>query len=667
MNFTKYIFVTVLLLSLAYNGFSQKTSKKMLKANEYFEAGEYLSAYELYDKLYLKAKTKSEKAEISYKAGVCNRNLYETNQSIKWFRRAILYKYQNPLSRLYIADAYKMNGKYEDAKEYYEEYKDLVPNDPRGQDGLTSCDLALEWLEAENRYRVVDIRYFNSKENDFAPAYARDSTEFYFTTTRESVTGDEKNKNSGENFADIFFVKKDKNGRWSEAVPAAGEINTEYDEGACSLTSNGKTMYFTSCQIVKDKDAGCQIYTSNFSDNKWSLPEHVKIFNDSSISVGHPSISPDELTLYFVADKPEVGAGLKDIWKITRKTRNSEWGSPQVLNNQVNTKGNELFPHMSEDGSLYFASDGHLGMGGLDIFKATPNKDDGWDVENMKYPINSPGNDFGLITNIDHEDGYLSSSRTVGRGDNIFYYYKQPLDITIVGIVYNDKNGIFISDAKITMEGSDGTLLTKNTNIEGKFSFKLNERTSYKLISEKKNFLKGKTRQTTKGITENTVIEVELYMMPIIGDIPLPNIQYDLNDTILREESKVALEELIEQLNDNPITIELMAHTDCRGDEKSNEILSRGRANSVVAYLIECGIDKERMVAKGYGETTPFVVDEYNAKKIPFLNEGDVLTEAFINALPKEQQEAAHQLNRRTEFKILSVDWGEKYIRFDDN
>ena len=665
MKHKKNILIILLLFISFSMGYSQ--SKKMIKANNYYEAGEYLTALELYEKLYSKAKTKSEKAEISFKSGICSQNLFDVNACIKWFRRAVLYKYQDPIANLHLANAFKMKGEYDDAKEFFAEYKDLVPNDPRGENGIISCDLSMEWLELENRYRIINIRKFNSKFDEYAPAYAGDSTELYFTTTRETVMGEEINSNSGSNFADIFYIMKDKKGKWSEPIPAEGEINNEFGQGSCSLTPDGRTMYYTNCVVLEGKEAGCRILVSHLSGTKWSAPEVVPVTKDTAISVGHPCISHDELTLFYVSDNPDRGVGQKDIWKIERKTKSSQWGAPQILGTEINTKYNELFPHVDVNGNLYFSSDGHIGMGGLDIFKATQTETGNYTVENLKYPINSPSNDFALIVNGNEKNGYLSSTRKSGYADDIFYYYMKPLDITLEGVVINEKNHAYIGDAEVTLEGSNGQQLKTKTKGDGTFSFKLDEQTDYLIKSIKENFLKGTANETTKGITENTLIEIEIFMIPTLDEIKIENIRYDLGDTLLREESKVALNELIEILNDNPITIELMAHTDYRGDDKSNQILSRGRANSVMAYLIEQEVDPKRLKTKGYGETKPLKVDGNTAEKYPFLNKGDVLTPEFIDALPtQEQREAAHQLNRRTEFRVLSADWGENYERFGD-
>jgi len=660
------IFIIIILLSSSVS-FSQ--NKKMEKANSYYEAGEYLEAIELYEKLYSKAKDKKEKAKISFNTGNCCRMMYDVNGSLKWYKRAIIYKYQNPISNLYLANSYKMKEEYEDAKEYYTNYKNLVPDDPRGEDGIISCDLAMKWLENPTRYKLREIRYFNTKYNDFAPAYAGDSTDIYFTSTREGTTGKEINKNSGESFADLFFIRKDKKGKWSEAVPAEGMINTPFDEGSCSLTPNGRTMYYTSCEVINGKDVGCKILKSSISEGKWGTPETIKIFSDTAISVGHPHITPNELTLFFVADHPERGIGGKDIWKMERKTKSANWNSPQILGSDVNTKYNELFPTTDLDGNLYFSSDGRIGMGGLDIFIAKPNENGTYEVENMKSPINSFANDFAIIFNPfdNKKNGYVTSSRESGKKDDIFYFYQKPLEIILKGYVRNKKNRAFMPGVEVKLDGSNGELLKTTTGDTGDFTFKLSEDTDYSFITTMKNYLKGKGEETTKGITVATTMNIEIFMEPALGDIKISNIEYALGDTTLSELSKVSLGELIELLEFNPITIELKAHTDYRGSDKDNLKLSQGRANSVVAFLIENGIDKNRLVPKGYGESSPVKIDSETAKTYPFLKQGDVLNPDFIDALEaKENKDICHQLNRRTEFKVLSSNWGETYTPFGE-
>lgn len=666
MNRIILILITTLIL---IPSISSAQSKKMIKANEYFDAGEYFEARELYLKLYPKAKLKEEKAEISYKIGMCSRQISDIQQSITWFKRAILYKYQDPLTNLYLADAYKMKGLYDEAKEYYANYKDLVPGDPRGDNGITSCDLSVEWLDNPTRYTIEDVSTLNSRQNDFAVSVGNDTNKVYFTSTRGSANGSDFNNNSGQNFADIFMSQKDTRGQWSQPVPVVGDLNGDFDDGSCCIEADGRTMYYTSCAVLDNANIGCKIFKSTFSDDKWNAAEQVQIFSDSSISTGHPFLSPDQLTMYFISDNPDGGFGGKDIWKMTRSSKTSDWGRPENLGSEINTEYDELFPSVDYNGNLYFSTDGRIGMGGLDIFIAKP-KTDGWEIENLKSPVNSSGNDFGIVFNPhDNSRGYFSSSRNLTKGDDLYSFYLRPIVVTLNGVVKNDANRGFLADVNVEITGSDGKLIRATTGPDGSFIAKLSAEVDYKIVTSKRTFLKATGSVSTKGIdVDGKVFDIELFMKPGVGDVTIPNIRYDVGDTTLRPESFVALDDLIEILEINPTAkIELRAHTDFRGSDASNLKLSQGRANSVVDYLVNNGIDKSRLVPKGLGETTPVTVDEQMTLTYDFLNEGDVLSESFILRLSNtDHQEICHQLNRRTEFRVLEIDWGDNYETFGD-
>lgn len=642
-------------------------NKKIQKANELLKSGEYYKAFELYTKIFPRLKDKTQKAEVSYNAGYCSRQLQNPQNAIIWFRKALMYKYQNPLVYLYLADAYLMREQYDNAKKYYQNYKDLVPNDIRGDNGIKSCDLAVEWQNKPSRYIVKPVVKINSKQNDFAPAMSNDTNKLFFTSTRPSGKGNDINSNSGQYFADIYYVVKDKKGYWSEPIPVKGAINSEFDEGSCTFDPDGNTMYFTYCPIYENKVAGCKIYKSTFSNEQWSTPEEVPIFSDTAISVGQPCITRDGLTMYFVSDNP-LGIGGKDIWMMKRNSKTSPWQKPVVLSSEINTKYDELYPSVDNEGNLYFSSNGRVGMGGFDIYKATKNGDN-WQVENLKYPINSSANDMGIVFNpSDNNSGYFSSSRVFMKGDDIYHFYLRPLKIKLQGYVMNDVNHAYIADADIELSGSDGSIKKIKTDFNGFFSLNLKENTDYSIVCTKHLFLKSVSTLSTKGVKEDgKVFETQIYLVPQGEKVKIPNIRYDFNDTTLREESKVALDELIDLLKVNPnVKIELRANTDYRGSEEYNKKLSQGRANSVVKYLVEHGINKNRLVPKGYGASDPLVVDKLTAQKYPFLKEGDVLTKDFILKLPEDEQEICNELNRRTEFKVLSTDFKDNYETFGD-
>ena len=644
---------------------SQAQNKKVDKALTYFNSGEYTKCQELLVKYFPKIKDKPTKGQAAFYIGECSRNLSDARNAERWYRKAVQAKYSNPLATLYLADALKMKGNYEDASIQYSNYHDLVPEDPRGEQGIKDCETSIKWINNPTRYVVWNARWLNDKESDYAPCFGTDSTEIYFTSAREASIGSVKNANSGTNYTDIFYSVKDKKGKWSVPVPVDGAVNTPFDEGSPFITSDGNTMFFTSCKNIKGQSLGCRIFFSQLEEGKWGNPEEVVLFRDSSISVGHPCLSPDGKTLYFSSDNP-AGLGGRDIWKSKREGKNS-WSTPENLGAQVNTKGNEVFPFASDDGSFYFSSDGRGGMGGLDIFRQFT-KDGKNQVVNMKYPINSSADDYGIHFFKTYKRGFFSSNREGSRSDDIWGFFLPPIQVSIEGIVKNEENMIAIEGAKVSMTSTNGTQLEGKSNGAGKFNFQLSENNDYMFITEKAGYLKGVGKETTRGLTDNTTLHIEILMTPLLNVIELENIEYDFNKATLREESKVSLDLLVDILNvNNTITIELRANTDFRGSDEANMELSQARAQSVVDYLILKGISPDRLQSKGMGESNPIKVSKKNAEKYPFLKEGDVLDEAFINKLENNQdKEICHQLNRRTEFVVLRTDYKESGIPFGE-
>lgn len=634
-------------------------NKKVDKALTYFNSGEYTKCSEMLVKLYPKTKDRPTKGKICFYLGECARKTSDPRNAERWYKKAVQAKYSNPLATLYLADALKMRGNYEDASATYSSYIDLVPDDKRGEQGVKDCETALQWEKKPTRYIVYPARWLNDKESDFAPAFGTDSTEIFFTSARESATGNERNANSGQYYTDIFYSKRDKKGKWSIPIPAEGAVNTNFDEGSPCISADGQTMYFTSCKNIKNQNLGCRIYTSTLLENAtWSAPEEVQLFQDTAVSVGHPCLSPDGRTLYFSSDAPG-GFGGRDIWKATREGKN-KWGEPQNLGGSINTQDDELYPFAAADGSFYFSSNGRGGLGGLDIFKHYT-KDGVTHTENMQVPINSAGDDFGITFFKKFQKGYFSSNREGSRGDDIYAFYLPPIEVSIEGVVKNEETTVVITDAEVKLTASDGTQLETKTNNAGTFNFKLTENLDYMFVTNKPGFLKGVGKETTKGLTENTVLHIEILMSPINQVIEIENIEYDFNKANLREESMVSLDKLVEVLNVNSnITIELRANTDFRGNDEANLKLSDERAKSVVNYLVSKGINPARLTSKGMGESNPVKVTKKIADKYPFLKEGDVLSEAFINNLTSNQdREICHQLNRRSEFAVISTDFKE--------
>jgi len=661
------------------------------------ESGEYNKAIPLYKKAYTKIrrKDKKKKPEIAFKIGDCYRRMNFNKDAETWFKRAIMGKYQVPLVYLYYGDMLRYNNNASDAMIQYQEYKKLMPDDPRANNALKSLTLFAEQQKKQSKYIIENLKAVNTRDGDFGVSYAKeDYTQIYFTSSRTAAKGDKISGVTGVEFTDLFQSRRDRKGVWSEPTPV-DTINSDYDDGSACFNSNHTTVIFTRCPKVKGAKYGCQLFTAQLQQESWSKPIQITLFQDSTVSVGHPTLSPDELKLYFAADKRD-GHG-KDIWVAKRNSKSDAWDAPVKLPKPINTQGDEMFPFCRFDTTLYFSSNNMEGLGGLDIYKASLKEDMSWEVTNLGYPMNSPQDDFGIIFESEREAGMFCSSRTGGvGGDDIYMFNVPPVLYTLVGIVKDIETGKPIQGATIKLEGSNGIINDEMSGNNGEFKFNLKGSTDYLITSTKTNFLKGKTKETTKGLEKNTELKVELlmrYVPPALTDnngnngsntfgnntngnntngggngadtsftIELENVYYDLNQWIPRKESYVSLDVLVEILKDNPsVTIELRSHTDFRGSDIDNDTLSQKRAQSVVDYLIVKGIDSERLYPRGYGETRPRMVDSETAKKYPFLKIGARLDATYINSMPDtEKKEICHLLNRRTEFMILRWDYESK-------
>jgi peptidoglycan-associated lipoprotein len=664
------ILSAVIISFFSLNGISQKKSIK--KADEAFNTGEYFIAYEILEKVYEKLTVKEEKAQISFKLGECSRIMMDEKKASRWYGRAVRYDIQYPVAWLYLANAQKMLGEYEQAKENYKKYQNLVPDDPRGKIGILSCEYAVEWINEPSRYVVTIEADINSTASDFCPSFGKSKSELYFTSTRESANGKDLSNITGQSFEDIFVATKDRKGKWSVPVPIEGNVNTPGAEGSAVIINEGAIMYFSVCKKTEKANMGCKIYKSGNNAGGWSDPELVVLKGDSTVSFGHPAVTEDELTLYFVSDSiPGVkGFGGKDIYVVTRSSATAPWGDPENLGSKINTKGDEKFPHIRKNGELSFASDGHAGMGGLDLFKAKKNGTV-WEVENMKYPINSSKDDFGISFYDDKNNGYLSSQRDTKI--NIYSFSMPDLIFTMRGLVKNSDTNMPLEGAIVKLTSPSGHEVEITSATDGTFRFNLNPNTDYSVIASKSKYLTALVDRSTKGLTQSKEFDILLELEPYGNkQIELPNIEYDFGKTNLRPESYVSLDELVKTLNVNSnITIELAANTDFRGSDEANQKLSEGRAKSVVDYLISKGVKADRLTLVGNGERVPKEISSKtkNGREIlsahKFLKSGDIMTEEFINNLEtEEQKEICHQINRRTEFRVLRDDYGINAVKF---
>lgn len=652
----------------------QAQSKAARGADEAFAKHQYSLALDRYKKAYGKVRrNKDERSRISYRMAECYRLTGNAKRAEATYRRVVRTDMTDRYPEIYLtfADLLKMNKKFEDATEYYQLYIERVPDDPRGQLGLETAALAEEWLENPSRFELMELKKVNSRSSDFAATWASDNfNEIIFTSTRDGSTGKEKDRWTNQSFSDLYRSRLDRNEQWSSPVLLDEDevINTSANEGSPFMNSSFTSLYFTRCNNIPQQNSGCQIFVSNRSGRNWSAPTLVQIRGVDSLDVvGHPTLSSDELIMYFAAER-KGGYGGKDIWVALRDNKNQAFNRPLNIGPVINTKGDEVFPFLRNDTTLYFASDGHGGLGGLDIFVSTIDSAGNWgEPKNLKHPINSTADDFAIHFHPTEERGFITSNRNNIRGtENLYYFIEPPVLFTLAGTVKDEKILQYIEDASIRLVGSNGTSVSTRTNDKGYFLFgssQMDKNTTYEIIIDKDQYFTKTAIETTVGVEFSRDFEKEFMLEPIPEKpIPLPNILYDLARWELKPQYEDSLQGLIETLQKNPtIVIELASHTDNRDTEERNDILSQRRAQSVVDYLIIRGIDAERLVAKGYGERAPRLLEqEYNSNGVKF-DAGTVLTEEYIDNLKSEvAKEAAHQLNRRTEFRVLSKDYVPK-------
>lgn len=634
---------------------------KLSVANEQLARGEFFEASKTYRKLYSKLTKKEERplrGEIAYKMATCYRRMNQAARASAAYQNAIRYNYPDSTAFFWLGRSLQAEGKYGPAIQAYNQYLDWKPGNVQARKGILGCQMALEARKSKKRTRYVvkEAKLFNSRRADYAPMYLDKSfDQIYFTTSNEKVTGENRSEITGMKKGDIWYTKKNERGEWERPEAAGGDLNTADDEGIVSFTPDGQTMYFTKARRSPTSDTSVEIYTSRRSDATWSTPQKFEITPDTLSAVGHPAVSPDGKWLYFASDMPG-GYGGKDIWRI--RLGDDRLGTLENLGNDINTAGDEMFPYVRTDSLLYFASDGHQGFGGLDLHRAWLNSTgDRWSVENMGQPMNSPGDDFG-ITFGQGESGFFSSNRGDGRGYDHIYSFELPeLKVTISGWVL-DKDDEPVPNAIIRIVGNDGSNQKEVARDDGTFSFNLQRGVHYVMLAGAPGYLNQKQEFVSDSAEEDAEYGVDFILASINKPQVVENIFYDFDKATLRPESKEALDEMVQLLNDNPhVTIEMSSHTDRKGSEEYNMGLSDRRAQSVVDYLIAAGIAKDRMKPQGYGKTRPKVVTKRINSQYPQFPEGTVLTEDFIATLSEEDQEAADQINRRTEFQVVSTNY----------
>ena len=651
----------------------------MKKGDKFYALGEYYDAAEQYKKAYAQTKSKERtlRGQRAMKMAECYRRINYTQKAIAAYNNAIRYKQEDSLTHFYLAQQLMKNGSYKEAEKQFQAFIDSIGNyeykDPQNyeqlaKNGLRSARQAPEWKKEGSDYTVKRENFFNSRRADYSPMLAgEENNQLFFTSTRNQAKGDELSGITGTKNGDIFFSQKDDKGKWQRPEAIDSELNTDFDEGVCSFTPDGRVMYLTQCKTDPEYPRYATIMTSNRSDASWAKAQEVKLTRDTLSAFAHPAVSPDGQWLYFTSNMPG-GLGGYDIWRVALTTNGL--GGVENLGAPINTPGDEMFPTFRPNGDLYFSSNGHEGLGGLDIYIAkavgswqlaedqelTANSHQ---LEHPGYPLNSQGDDFGMTFEGMLNKGYFSSNRGDGKGwDHIYSFFNPEIVQTVKGWVY-EQDGYELPQGQVYMVGNDGTNLKLSVKGDGSFEQQIKPGVDYVFLGTCKGFLNHQEQLRVEPVKESQEYVLQFPLANITVPVLIENIFYDFDKATLRPESAEALDQLVALLNENPnVTIELSAHTDYRGSAEYNKRLSQRRAESVVNYLKDHGIAPDRMTPVGYGKERPKKVRRKLTEKHPFLKENDVLTEEHIKTLDEEQQEICNQLNRRTEFRVLRTTYG---------
>lgn len=632
--------------------------RALKQGDQLYATGDYFDAAAHYRKAYSQTspKERTQRGQIALRQAECYRRINYTARAITAYRNALRYKQGDSATRMALGQQLLKVGQYKEAAKVMTEMLDSCPQNGMAQALLASARKAPQWKKEGSRYKVKREDVFNSRRSDYSPVLAgAEHDRLYLTSTRNEATGDDISGITGTKNADIFMAQKDEQGRWQRPQVIDTELNSNADEGACCLSPDGRTMYLTSCLSDERYPRFATIVTSRRSDATWNKPQPLPITRDTLSLYAHPAVSPDGQWLYFVSDMPG-GMGGKDLWRV--RLTEAGMGGVENLGAPVNTPGDEMFPTFRPNGDLYFSSDGHEGMGGLDIYIAHPTAS-GWTIEHPGYPLNSMGDDFGMTFEGNKNRGFFSSNRGDAHGWDHIYSFENPEIIqTVKGWVY-EREGYELPQAVVYMVGNDGTNLRLSVMNNGSFTQTVRPGVDYVLMASCPGYLNHQTELHVVETEESQEHVLQFPLASITAPVLIDNIHYDFDRATLRPESMAALDSLVTLLNTNPyVAIELSAHCDYKGKGDYNKRLSQRRAEAVVRYLTAHGISVDRLTAVGYGKEQPKTIKHRLAVRYPFLQENTVLTEDFIKTLTPEQQEICNQLNRRTEFRVTNTTYG---------
>jgi peptidoglycan-associated lipoprotein len=627
------------------------------EADQLFERRGYFEASSDYVAAYSKVKDLDTRAHCAFQAGECFRLLHNHSEALSWYDKALGLRYGNTNPKIYLlyGDVLRDQEDFYGAMEWYEKYGDKGDRS-LADSRIEAADIAAIALEEPpSRYIVEPMYTLNSPSYDFAPMYASQKNNvLVFASSRESSAGSGEDPITGESFMDLFKTTQDKKGRWSEPEPLGNTISTDDNEGSTAFDKKFKTIYFTRCVDDGGSNLACDIYYAPVVGNQFGASQPLFLVNreeDDTTQIGHPALTSDGNFMIFASDLAG-GFGGKDLWFSKYDKTSDAWGVPQNLGSSVNTPGDELFPTLRQDGSLYFSSDGHGGLGGLEICYALVREGEMAfaEVELLPYPLNSASDELGIVFKGMANSGVFSSNRPGGKGqDDLYSFRLPPMEFCYNAYIYDYDTGMPVGGATITLESSEGEINSYSSDGDGSISLcdgEIGEGVTYDVDVKNEGFIGTGDRFSSIGLTESTTFAREYFLKEIFleKEYPMPLVLYPLASADLLIDESVnsadSLNYLVDLLTRNEnLVIQLEAHTDSRGTSSSNKTLSQRRAETCVDFLVGKGISADRIVPMGHGED--------------YLK----ISDAQIAALPEEDRDEAHGENRRTVFKIIRFDF----------
>ncbi len=622
--------ITIIMMLLAVCTVWGQSRKEL--ADKAFENKEYWAAIQQYQKHLEKDRNPGEKGSVYFNIAESYRHLLQYKEALDWYNKAEGAQYDQPILHFQKGRTLLNLGEYEKAKVALDKFLALQPNDKDGVRLKSNVDFALGVKnDAPPLFTVVNEQLLNTSFSDYGAYKFEDKV--IFTSSRQEEGGDSKTYQvDGQGFSSFFLANYNAESKTWDKPNKLASISSSFNDGVFTFSPDTKTAYFTQCS--GEKGEKCRIMESKYDagSKTWSAPQPI-YFPGEQVEMVHPTVSKDGNWLWVTSRKAE-GKGGSDIWALER--HGLGWKEP-VNVEAINTEYNEAYPVYYNDTTLYFSSNGHVGMGGLDLFVSIKRNGQWTKPTNLRTPFNSSADDFLLVYGKNKEEGYFSSNRNGGKGsDDIYSFYLTPIILTVKGNVKDvDGNGP-LKGAVVVLTGSDGSVDSTLTDANGNYSFTLDKNIDYKINVNTPQYFGDSRKLTTQGelyskeFSKKGGYDYDFSLLKIPKEeITIDDIYYDYNSAVLRTESLSSLDKLVKLLDDSPeVQVLINSHSDERGDDKYNLKLSEERAKSVVDYLISKGINPSRLTSKGWGETALLV--------------------------KKAQTEEEHQKNRRTTFKVVN-------------